>query len=733
MNHHEANWRERCVVLLKNDRESRKGTRRRYNTITLGEVFAAVDRPTAFEKESAMAILASSYALPDAREFAVQRERGSFEILAADIDQGNVPLERLEAAVEAAFGADVASAIYSTSSATIENNKWRVIAPLADSLPYDIWVLAQQAFFDILRSHDIVPDTALARAGQVIYLPNVKPENRGEDGEPIHYRFSLAEGPPVDLSRQPLAGAVERLVEAAAAAETKRATDRAARMLKKALRPGTDVLSPIGRFNVENPLEDLLAKYGYEQKHAGSSDWRSPFQTSNSFATRVELELDGGYWTSLSGSDTEAGLGAPTASGYRFGDAFDLFAHFEHAGDRSAALAAISEVGPPAVGEIVAHPYCPRDPAKIPSRMWVVDHLLLAGTVTVLTAPGASGKTTFTVGLALSIATGSAILDMTVSAQGNVWVWNLEDDLDELERSISAAQQHHGVSKSEFDGKLFVDSALDGSELCTAIETREGMKLLEPVFDRISAEIKHKQIRALIIDPFVSSHAVEENSNTKIDKIVKAWARVARATGCAIILVHHTSKAGAGEVSAASARGASALTSAARGVLVINKMAADAARAVGVPDGERWRYFSVQDDKHSRAPAEEARWFEIVSVALPNGDSVGVATPWDVPPDVPLYSAEHVRAVQELAATQNFRRDFRAVDWIGHAIGGVIALDSFDAVNRARLDRIAREWVKLGYFAVEKRKDASRKDRDYLVPGRAPTSLRDAIGGGCDS
>lgn len=46
-----------------------------------------------------MAILASSYASPDAREFAVQRQRGSFEIIAADIDKGNIPLERLEAAV----------------------------------------------------------------------------------------------------------------------------------------------------------------------------------------------------------------------------------------------------------------------------------------------------------------------------------------------------------------------------------------------------------------------------------------------------------------------------------------------------------------------------------------------------------------------------------------------------------------------------------------------------------
>lgn len=725
-------WRAHRAVLLNGKYDTRKGSRRAYNTITLGEIFGTAELPSDVKKEAGKAILCSSYARPDAREGLSQRERGSFVALAADIDKGSVPLEQLKAAVVSTFGVGPASLIYSTASATKDNRKWRVLAPLSEPVPYEIWWRAQRAFFDLLRAHEIVPDVALEKAGQAIFLPNVPPGGRGEDGKPIYYEFSIAEGLAVDLSRQPLAGAIQRLAEADDAAEAKRLSERAAIAQKRALRRLGGQFSPIERFNAENRLEDLLIKYGYEQKNIQSCHWRSPLQTSGSFATRVHPEPGGGYWTSLSRSDAEAGLGAPTASGDRFGDAFDLFVHFDHKGDGAAALAAISveSVLPTSIDDIVAHPYRPRNPATIPPRRWIIDRLLLGGTVTVLTAPGGSGKTTFTTALALSIATGKPILDMTVSAPGNVWMWNLEDDYDELERSIAGARQHHSVSDGEIDGKLSVNSALDGSGLCTATEGREGMTLIEPVFDKISTEIAAKGVTVLIIDPFVSSHAVEENSNTKIDKIVKAWARVARATGCAIILVHHTSKAGAGEVSSASARGASALTSAARGVLVINKMAADAARSIGVPDSDRWRYFSVQDDKHSRAPAEDARWFEIVSVGLPNGDSVGVASPWDVPPDVPLYSAEHIRAAQELAATHSFRRDFRAVDWIGHAIGGVIGLDSFDAVNRARLDRIAREWVKLGYFAVEKRKDGGRKDRDYLVPGRAPISLQEAIGGG---
>ncbi len=178
MNNQTADWRDRRVVLLKDSADTRKGSRRAYQTISLSEIFEAADKPTSQEKSSARAIIPSSYASPDARTFAVQRKKGLFPMLAADIDTGNVALEYLEAAVDAAFGADVAVVIYSTSSATTDNNKWRVIAPLAEPVPFESWQRAQRAFFALLRQHEIIPDMALERAGQVIYLPNVPPGKR---------------------------------------------------------------------------------------------------------------------------------------------------------------------------------------------------------------------------------------------------------------------------------------------------------------------------------------------------------------------------------------------------------------------------------------------------------------------------------------------------------------------------------------------------------------------------
>lgn len=92
----------------------------------------------------------------------------------------------------------------------------------------------------------------------------------------------------------------------------------------------------IERFNAAHTIEELLAEYGYETEN--QTDWRSPYQESGSFATRIY----DGYWVSLSGSDAAAGLGHETPNGARSGDAFDLFCHYAHEGDIKAALAAAS-------------------------------------------------------------------------------------------------------------------------------------------------------------------------------------------------------------------------------------------------------------------------------------------------------------------------------------------------------------------------------------------------------
>jgi hypothetical protein len=113
----------------------------------------------------------------------------------------------------------------------------------------------------------------------------------------------------------------------------------AARAQRKASNGGSDDEQLIDRFNAENTIEATLAHYGFRQSRKG--DWQSPYQAQGSggFATKVF----GSRFFTLSFSDDRAGLGQPGKSGGRWGDAWDLFRHFEHGGDHRQAFRAYGE------------------------------------------------------------------------------------------------------------------------------------------------------------------------------------------------------------------------------------------------------------------------------------------------------------------------------------------------------------------------------------------------------
>lgn len=120
----------------------------------------------------------------------------------------------------------------------------------------------------------------------------------------------------------------------AAAAERNKQRER------ERLTGGDSTSRLIDFYNAHHALADVMASCGYETDDG--IDWRSPLQTSDSYATR--LHAAEGYWVSLSDSDAAAGLGIETEKGNRTGDAYDLFLHFAHKGDHEAAWREIGSI-----------------------------------------------------------------------------------------------------------------------------------------------------------------------------------------------------------------------------------------------------------------------------------------------------------------------------------------------------------------------------------------------------
>lgn len=92
---------------------------------------------------------------------------------------------------------------------------------------------------------------------------------------------------------------------------------------------------------------------------------------------------------------------------------------------------------------VVATPYEWCDPRTIKPREWIYGRSIQRGHLRAVVAQGAAGKTILSVGEALAMVTGRNLLGQDVpGGPKRVWLWNLEDDREELSRIIQAACKH---------------------------------------------------------------------------------------------------------------------------------------------------------------------------------------------------------------------------------------------------------------------------------------------------
>jgi hypothetical protein len=295
------------------------------------------------------------------------------------------------------------------------------------------------------------------------------------------------------------------------------------------------------------------------------------------------------------------------------------------------------------------------EPEKIPPRPWLYGDFLVRGFVSVLAAPGGAGKSAYALAVALSVATGRPLLGERVHRALPAWVLNLEDPLDELDRRLAALLRLHGLGAADVAGRLHLHSGRT-RPLCMAMPDDRPGVIRHPDQDAVIAAIKYARIGLLVIDPFVKSHALDENDNRAIDAAATAWAEVAEATAASILLVHHVRKGTTTDIDAA--RGAKALTDAARAAALLMPMSAEEARQLGVPPSESWRLLRRDDAKANLAPrATKARWFRLETVELgngtadyPEGDRVAALAPWRPESPFANVSAADCNAALDLIA-----------------------------------------------------------------------------------
>lgn len=571
-------WTKRRFVWFKGQFDTKIETGEDYPTQELAKVFTV--KPGDKPKGAGWAMIPSAYHDYDAREHAAQRANGRYIALTADIDKGDHPLETIRTAIEA-ITAGAAWLIYSSPHSRPGDQRWRILIPLAEEQPFEAWHDAQLALYQFLEAQGIECDHALARAAQPVYLPNVPAHHaksntalRDDKGEPLYFQreHSGIDKPGLSLEHPPIAKGIAALRQKRLKDEQTRAAIRAEAERRRANTPRGDNASLIDDFNAENSVATMLEICGYEQCPRNAEDWRSPYQTSETYATRVI----GSKWVSLSASDTDAGLGSKCASGC-YGDAYDLYVHYKHGGDHKAAYRTLGAEKRAAQGNVVY----PKQFEPVPDWMaeipmpeeapeWAgeaeqdievygpvqsdgkpslpffwfneaepnleandfVEDLLTTGTMSVVYGPSNCGKTFFIVDLALHVAWGREWRGRAID-RGAVVYLSLEG-AQGIRNRMAAFRKHHGIEEN----LPFVAMPKPVNLLNEDADVHAVIELVR----HVAAETG-LNVAMVIIDTLSRAMAGgNENSPEDMTALIGNVDRIRDLTGSHVCIVHHSGK-----------------------------------------------------------------------------------------------------------------------------------------------------------------------------------------------
>ena len=364
-------------------------------------------------------------------------------------------------------------------------------------------------------------------------------------------------------------------------------------------------------------------------------------------------------------------------------------------------------------------PYDPVDPASIPARRWIYGQHYIRSNVSVLASAGGVGKTSMQIVEALAICTGRPLLGEPVHEPCNVWIINLEDPLEELQRRVAAAMIHYNVTADEIRGKLFLDAGRD-MNIIFARQDREGITVDDALVDYLTAKISENSIGLVSIDPWVAATGINENDNVAMNAAVGAVRAVCDVTDCAASLVHHIRKGNGDDANVDSIRGAGSLLGAARAARVINRVSMEDAMKLGVSETEALGIFRVDDGKSNMAPpAAKAVFRRMVGVQLPNKEYVGVATEYSMPDLFDGVNAKDAMKVQRDVGQAAQRGEFmrqnpQAKQWVGNVVAEALGLDADKKHEKAKVNAIVKKWIETDVLRIEREKDL-RTGRDVPV------------------
>ncbi len=246
-----------------------------------------------------------------------------------------------------------------------------------------------------------------------------------------------------------------------------------------------------------------------------------------------------------------------------------------------------------------------------PKRRWLLEDCFPAEKVGMLIATGGTGKSQFALQLAISVATGEGLAGAwQIGEHGAVLALFAEDDDEEIHRRFRNCINSTALGVRDavefykrLESNLYVKSMVAGNNLLTTAVRGSEVAQTDYV-QRLALTVAGlPNIKLIIIDPASRFRGGDENASQDVTRFVEALEAIAKATGAAVLVLHHMNKAAANstEQSQGASRGSSALTDGVRWQMNLATFTKAEAAEHNIPDDQRGYYLTATVTKNNYA------------------------------------------------------------------------------------------------------------------------------------
>lgn len=180
----------------------------------------------------------------------------------------------------------------------------------------------------------------------------------------------------------------------------------------------------------------------------------------------------------------------------------------------------------------------------IPQRRWLVEGLLVYGTVTMLTGDGGVGKTLLMQQLLTACALGQPFLGLQTSNVRGV-LFACEDDEDELWRRQADINRHYNTDMEGIADGLRLMPRVGMENALMEFRFKSGdIGKLTPLFGQLRALVMEFGAQLIVIDTAADTFAGNENIRPQVRAFVNAIRRIALDVDGGVILNAHPSLQG---------------------------------------------------------------------------------------------------------------------------------------------------------------------------------------------